>query len=126
MLSTVLNATDCTKRWTICPLIASAYVTDIHIFKSITEIPVLQWKSIVPADCFFMSYDYLHNLETSETNRLEMKLRYATFVKGNKTVAAAVFQIVHINGSQNFRVRRNSCTTRTNPICYTTCQKLGS
>jgi hypothetical protein len=105
MLSTVLNATDCTKRWTICPLIASTYVTDIHIFESITEIPVLQWKSIVPADCFFMSYDYLHNIETSETNRLEMKLRYATFVKGNKTVAAAVFQIVHINGSQNFRVR---------------------
>ncbi|MBK9460346.1 MAG: hypothetical protein IPN94_13190 [Sphingobacteriales bacterium] len=55
MLSTVLNATGCTKRWTICPLIAkSTHVTDIHMFESITEIPVLQWKSISVADCFYV------------------------------------------------------------------------
>lgn len=105
MLSTAL-ATDCVKRWTICPATIASIDINIRLFKSVNDIPLSQWNSIVAADHFFMSPNYLSSLETTEANRLEMHLRYATVSKGNKTVAAAVFQIVRINGSQNFRVRK--------------------
>ncbi|MDQ3110002.1 MAG: GNAT family N-acetyltransferase [Bacteroidota bacterium] len=71
---------------------------EVVLQPQIESLDRLEWEKIVPADNFFLQWDYLHAFEKLSPSN--MSFHYGLLYDGKKTLAAFYFQVVHLTAEE--------------------------
>ncbi|MBL7785676.1 MAG: hypothetical protein JNM36_07210 [Chitinophagales bacterium] len=82
---------------------------DVQVFHSIADLPAWKWDGLLTDKQYFLRTNYLRIIEQSCPH---IEPRYVLFSENNEVVAVAVFQLLQLEGSDNFRFKKNISTQK--------------